>query len=270
MRISRRLLLAILAVGLAACGGPRSGEAPLVVFAAASLRDVAADVAVEFERRNVPLASLREDPVDVVYNFAGSTTLAQQIRAAPGADVFLSADERWVDDLDQAGRTVPGSRRSFLSNRLVVIAHRDADFEIDDPRDLDSLEFRFLALADPDAVPAGRYARAALEHVSWEGGDLWTRVAGRLAPALDVRAALALVESDLEILGIVYRTDAMTSEKVKVLHELPPLDDAPILYSAVLVADGDNPELGRRYLDFLTSPTAREIAERRGFSAAKR
>ncbi len=92
----------------------------------------------------------------------------------------------------------------------------------------------------------------------------------RLAPALDVRAALALVESDPEILGIVYRTDAMTSEKVRVLCVFPPLDDAPIIYSAALIADGDNPELGRRFLDFLTSPPAREIAERHGFTAAER
>ena len=125
-------------------------------------------------------------------------------------------------------------------------------------------------------MPAGRYAKAALEGLQislpapqgalhTDGADLWTAVADRLAPALDVRAALALVESDPEILGIVYRTDARTSEKVRVLHEFPPAAEAPITYCAVLVARADDPELGRLFLDFLARPEARAIAERHGF-----
>ncbi len=249
---------AILAAGLAAaCGAAtEGGRTPVHVFAAASLRDVAAEIGRGFERRH---------PAAVVFNFAGSNTLAQQIDAAPRADVFLSADERWVDFLDRNRRTVPGSRRSFLSNRLVLVAHRDADLEVREPGELAAARFRFLALADPEAVPAGRYARAALGRVKRDGADLWTQVANRLAPTLDVRAALALVESDPEILGVVYRTDAMTSEKVRVLCELPPSDEAPITYFAVLVAGGGRPELGRLFLDFLASPEARAIAEGYGF-----
>lgn len=232
-----------------------------MVFAATSLQEVARDLAAEFERRN---------PAEVVFNFAGSNTLAQQIDAAPRADVLLSADERWMDFLDQAGRTVAGTRRTFLSNRLVLIAHRDASVEVREPRDLARAPFRFLALADPAAVPAGRYARAALERVRWDGADLWAVVADRVAPALDVRAALALVESDPEILGIVYRTDAETSAEVRVLYEFPPANDAPIIYCAAEIAGGQSPELGRRFLDFLVSPTARAIAERHGFETAVR
>ena len=232
------------------------GRTPVHVFAAASLRDVAAEIGRGFERRH---------PAAVVFNFAGSNTLAQQIDAAPRADVFLSADERWVDFLDRNRRTVPGSRRSFLSNRLVVIAHRDADLEVREPGELAAARFRFLALADPEAVPAGRYARAALGRVERDGADLWTQVANRLAPTLDVRAALALVESDPEILGIVYRTDARTSDKVRVLYEFPGADDQPVAYWATRIAGGDNPEAGRLFLDFLASPEARAIAERHGF-----
>ncbi len=275
-RTSLRSLVVLLAVGLGtACGGAEPGTGPLVVFAAASLRDLAGDFAAELERRQ---------PVEVVYNFAGSNTLAQQIHAAPGADVFLSADEAWVDFLDREGRTVAGSRQVFLSNRLVLIGHRDANLAIDDLSDLAAAvapeggkrgtapeggkrgTVRFLAVADPQAVPAGRYARAALERVEWHGGSVWSALAGRIAPTLDVRAALALVESDPEILGVVYSTDAMTSEKVQVLHELAP-GHAPIRYCATLIAGGPNPELGRRFLDLLISPAARELAERHGFTA---
>ena len=260
-----RLWAAILAAGLAACGGPDPGKTPLVVYAAASLRDVAADLGAEFERRH---------PVRVVYNFAGSNTLAQQIRAAPGADVFLSADQAWVDFLELAGRTVAGTRRAFLGNRLVLIARTDAGLEIGAVADLGSAEIRFLAVADPEAVPAGRYARQALERlpapgprpgVDGAGGSLWHALGDKIAPALDVRAALALVESDPEIAGIVYRTDALRSDRVRVVHELPAAD-GPITYAAALVAGGAAPELGRSYLDFLTSASARAIAERHGFS----
>ncbi len=259
MRRSLRLLLLPLAAGLAACGGAESGEPPLMVFAAASLRDVAGDLGADFQRRG---------PAEVVYNFAGSNTLAQQIRAAPGADVFLSADEDWVDFLDQAGRIVAGTRRAFLSNRLVVVARRDSGLEIDDPRDLAERDgLRFLALADPNAVPAGRYAKAALERLPWQGGTLWNALESKAAPALDVRAALALVESDPEIAGIVYRTDAMASDEVRVLHELPAAADMPIRYTAALIAGGPSSEAGRRFLDYLTGPAARAIAERHGFGA---
>ncbi len=255
-------LLALLAAGLTACGAPEPGKTPLMVYAAASLRDVAADLAVELGSRQ---------PSEVVYNFAGSSTLAQQIRAARGADVFLSADEHWVDVLEQAGRTVAGTRRVFLANRLVLIARHDAGIEIDDPRDLATAgtprgsRLRFLALADPQAVPAGRYARAALERLEVEGGTLWRALAGKVAPTLDVRAALALVESDPQIAGIVYRTDAMTSDRVRVLYDFPPSAGAPIHYCATLIAGGDAPELGRRFLDFLASPAARSIAAGHGF-----
>ncbi len=265
MDTSHRWLLALLAIGLAACGETRSERPELLIFAAASLRDVAADFATEFESRY---------PARVVYNFAGSNTLAQQIRAAPGADVFLSADETWVDFLEQARRTVAGTRRAFLSNRLVLISQRDVELGIEHPRDLagaissDGGKLSFLALADPRAVPAGRYARAALERLEIADGSLWTALDGKIAPTLDVRAALALVESDPEIAGIVYRTDTMTSNEVRVLYEFPPSEESPIRYAAVLIAAGEAPELGRLFLDFLTSEEASKIARRNGFSPA--
>ena len=265
MNTSYRWLLTLFAIGLVACGETRPERPELLVFAAASLRDVAADFATEFESRY----SAR-----VVYNFAGSNTLAQQIRAAPGADVFLSADETWVDFLEQAQRTVAGTRRAFLSNRLVLISQRDVELGIEHPRDLaDAIssnggKLSFLALADPQAVPAGRYARAALERLEIADGSLWTALDGKIAPTLDVRAALALVESDPAIAGIVYLTDTMTSDKVRVLYEFPASEEVPIRYAAVQIAAGEEPELGRLFLDFLTSGAASKIARRNGFSPA--
>ncbi len=252
-------------------GGPSGAAAreELVVFAAASLSDVARALATAFEAA---------EPVRLVFNFAGSNTLAQQIDAAPGADLFLSADRRWVEFLEGRGRVEPGSRRELFSNRLVLIAHRRASYRLDDPAELPALGFRFLALADPEAVPAGRYARAHLERLAVpagtsgggsrggaSGGSVWQALAPRVVPALDVRAALALVEADPEAVGVIYRTDARTSPGVQVLYEFPPLADLPIAYWAVVVAGGPAPAAAERFLDYLSSPEALSIVERHGF-----
>jgi molybdate transport system substrate-binding protein len=250
--------LALLAFALTAVACSRSGAPPAgpVIFAAASLQDVAGELAREFERR---------EKAPVVLNLAGSNTLVQQILAAPGADVFLSADRHWVEVLERAGRLTAGSRRALLGNRLVLIAAHESEVRVESPQDLAGADFRFLALADPEAVPAGRYAKAALSEIPVEGGTLWQAVSARVAPALDVRAALALVEADPRILGIVYKTDARQSEMVRVLHEFSPDGAARVTYYGALVEDGDRPALGRRFLDFVAGPEGRRIAERHGF-----
>ncbi len=257
MRLSRRAIAAVMALSLITCAEPDTAIDPLVIFAAASLRDVATDFGADFETRH---------GTRIIFNFAGSNTLAQQIQAAPMADIFLSADRHWVDFLDDNDRTVDGSRRAFLGNRLVLIAHLDAGFEFDEPTDLATANFRFLALADPIAVPAGRYAKAALEQFDWDGSDLWSAVSDRVAPALDVRAALHLVETDPQILGIVYRTDVNTSDKIRVLLELREFEASPIAYWATQIKDGKHPEAASRFLDYLTGSSASEIAERHSFT----
>jgi molybdate transport system substrate-binding protein len=255
---SRGLVAALIVCAALACVPRPGGESELVVFAAASLRDVAEDLAAEFESRH---------PARVVFNFAGSNVLAQQIRSAPRADVFVSADRDWVEALDRHGEIVAGSKRSFLSNSLVLIAQRDSAWRLTGLEELAALDYRFLAVADPAAVPAGRYARGALERVGGPGASLWDRLADRLAPALDVRAALALVESDPRILGLVYRTDALSSPAVRVLLELEPSPGAPIDYWAARIAGGDSPELAAAFVEFLAEPVARRIAEDHGFIA---
>ena len=246
------LALSVLGAG---CGGTqKTGD--VMVFAAASLREVAVDLAAAFER---------DHGRRVRFNFAGSNTLAQQIRAAPRVDVFLSADEDWIRFVEDRGDAVPGSRRVFLANGLVAIRHRDSALRLNGPADLATAPFRHLALGDPSAVPAGRYARAYLERSS---NGLWAAVADRVVPALDVRAALALVASDPEILGIVYRTDVKASDRVRILFEFAPRDDLPIVHWAVAIRQDESPRAGLEFLQFLERPEAREIALRHGFAAA--
>ena len=262
MRTAFRLaFLAALALPATACGDrdARVAAGGVRVFAAASLVELVGELAAGFEGA----AGAVVEP-----NLAASNTLAQQILAAPGADVFLSADRHWVEVLERAGRAVPGSRRALFGNRLVLIASAAAGTAAVRPEQLPAVRFSHLALADPAAVPAGRYARAALDEIPFGDGTVWQAVAGRVAPALDVRAALALVESDPEILGIVYLTDARQSDRVRVLHEFPPRGAARVTYWGALIEGGGRPALGRRFLDYVSGPEGRRIAERHGFGAA--
>ncbi len=227
-----------------------------MVFAAASLREVVQELGQAFEQKH---------HIALVYNFAGSNTLAQQIQTAPLADVFLSADARWVDFLEKAGRTLPGLRSPFLSNRLVVISQPHSGTALVHPSRLKDAPFKALALANPEAVPAGRYAKAFLESVRVEGQSLWDWVKEKTVPTLDVRAALALVESDPAVWGIVYRTDAATSDRVQVLYEVPPTLHPPIVYWAAAIQGRPQVNGAKTFLQFLRGPEARAIYKKHGF-----
>lgn len=231
-----------------------------MVYAAASLRDALFELADRFRAA---------EGIEPKFNLAGSNVLALQIDAAPAADVYLSADEQWMDFLAERGRIDPGTRRTFLSNRLVIVVNRDHPARRLDPTELAAPGFRFVSLADPEAVPAGRYAREYLAGVAVDGGDLWSALRARVVPAPDVRAALGLVEAEPDIAGIVYRTDARASAKVRVVHEVAPAAGPEIRYAAAVVTGAPNPEAGRRFLAFLESPDARAVFERHGFATIR-
>jgi len=260
-------LLVVSLLALAGCGGHEPSGRPLVVFAAASLEEAMTEVA-ELHHE--------ETGVEVALNTAGSNVLAQQVRAGAAADVLVSADARWIDDLAAAGLLDPESRRELLTNRLAVIAHPAAGLSLERLEDLGALRFDHLSLADPESVPAGRYARSLLRATPSDGGTVWRDVSGRLVPAPDVRAALALVAADKGAVGIVYRSDVVADRGVELLLEIDREPDPPIRYVGAVVrrppesvaasertADGEAGAMG--FLDLLSSTAAREIFERHGF-----
>jgi len=244
---------------LCSLGGctPDTGPAPqLMVFAAASLNDVMSEVGNRFEQ---------EHGIHVNYNFAGSNVLAQQLIAAPKADLFISANKAWMRRLGQARRIVPGSRQAVLGNRLVVIVNHASTLE-GDPRELFCAPaFEHLSIGNPEAVPAGIYTREWLEKVSCNGTSAWNAVAGRIAPAPNVRAALGLVEADRDIPGIVYATDASMSDKVRVIHEVSGKDAPLITYHAAMVNNESGHEQAKLFLRFLSGEQAAEVFHRYGF-----
>jgi molybdate transport system substrate-binding protein len=260
--IKATLRAAVFALGLVAVAwvlrpsppAPRADD--VMVFAAASLREVMQELGDAFER---------EHTSGVRLNLAGSNVLARQIVAASGADVFVSADDRWMDQVEAAGRVIEGSRRAILANRLVVVAPASSDWRMDEPADLATLDFAHLAIADPDAVPAGRYARAFLSGVALDEGSLWSALADRVVPTVDVRAALALVEADPSTVGIVYRTDAAAAPRTRILYEVAGDATPPIRYYAARIERADAPAAARRFYELLFSPGARDIFARHGF-----
>jgi molybdate transport system substrate-binding protein len=240
---------------------------PIVVFAAASLEGAMLEVAAAYTARFV---------IGVALNTSGSNVLAQQIEAGAPADVFVSADARWIDDLIQRGALEAATRRELLTNRLVVIAHEDADFDLRRLSSLGELPFRYLSLADPDSVPAGRYARSLLEGTPATTGTVWDEVASRVAPAPDVRAAMAMVAAEPEAVGIVYRSDLKSGDgadgagspgHVVTLLEIDREPDPPIRYVGALVSRPGSfkRRAAAELLDFMAGAEARAIFERHGF-----
>lgn len=227
----------------------RDGE--LAVLAAASLTEAMADVAAAWRARGEPGLRLQ---------LGGSNELARQIAAGAPGDLFVSADAAKMDGLERSGLLVPGTRRDLLGNRLVVIVPADAP-PLAAPEALAGPLVTRLALAQPDAVPAGIYARAWLER-----RGLWARVRARVVASENVRGALAAVASGNAEAGIVYATDAAVSTRVRVAFEVPAGEAPPVVYPVAVLAGSERPAAARRLLEFLSGPEARALFERRGFT----
>ena len=240
---------------LSGCGLPvREAETAPVVFAAASLQEVMGDVSEAWVRRG------HRAPV---VSFAGSSALARQIGGGAQADLFISADEAWMDALQDQGRVVVASRAVLARNRLVLVAAAPAaPLDLRDRRAFSAaLGEGRLAMADPEAVPAGRYGKAALMTI-----NLWSIVEGRLAPTENVRAALALVERRAAPLGVVYETDARASRKAGLVAVLPARSHPPIVYPVARLTRSDNPE-AEAFRRYLLSEEAAAFFRARGFAA---
>lgn len=250
-----RPILTLLAglLALAGCGQRQEAPGAPLVLAAASLQEAMTEAADAWAAKGHARPTV---------SFAASSALARQIIADAPADLFVSADQEWMDAVERAGKLRTGTRRPFLGNRLVLITpvampHRPAETI---RSALARLGERRLAMADPDAVPAGRYGKAALTSLG-----LWTGMEHRIARAENVRAALALVERADAPYGIVYETDARASTRVRVVAAFPPDSHPPIVYPVALLASSAAPD-ARGFLDFLLSAEGRAIFARHGFT----
>lgn len=244
------IALAVFASSTAAV--PQTRKPPLVL-AAASLQEslTAAADAWTARRHRRPVIS-----------FAASSALARQVEAGAPADLFVSADEDWMTELQKKGLIRPGTRVSFLGNSLVLIAPAQSKGSMTIRQGFPlarALGSGRLAVADPDAVPAGKYARASLSSLG-----VWGQVEPKLARAENVRAALALVERGEAPYGIVYATDARASKLVRVVGVLPANTHPPITYPIAVLNSATSPD-AEGFRRFLTSPEGKAIFRRFGF-----
>ncbi len=229
-------------------------QRPVTVLAAASLQESMNAAADIWARRGHPRP---------VVSFAASSALARQAEAGAPADLFVSADLEWMDYLDTRGVLAAGTRATLLGNRLVLVAPADSRVQVALRPGVDLrrvLGQGRLAMADPDAVPAGRYGKAALERLG-----AWNSVAPQVVRAENVRAALALVERGVAPLGIVYATDAKASAKVRVVATFPAASHPPIVYPIARLKASRNPE-GEAFRRFLISRAGKAIFIRYGFT----
>ncbi|WP_348761469.1 molybdate ABC transporter substrate-binding protein [uncultured Salinisphaera sp.] len=250
-----RVLLAALLLCLAS---PALAGSSITVFAAASLKNAMDQVATQYEAAH----PARE----VKVSYAGSATLARQIEAGAPADVYVSANEQWMDQLDDDGLIDRASRRNLLTNTLVVVTPRDsaASVNLAAPGQIAQAlpEGAYLAMADTRSVPAGIYGRQALKSLG-----LWTALDGRIAQAEDVRAALALVARGESPLGIVYGSDAVAEKDVRVVARFDADSHDAIVYPAAVTKQANEPA-ARQFLTYLGSEPAGRVFTRWGFSLA--
>ena len=247
-RAMRGGLLAALLLILAA--PVQAGQ--VTVFAAASTTDAVQAVLTAFRKAH--------PRTDVRASFAASSTLAKQIARGAPADLYISANVAWMDYLADRGAIDPASRVDLLGNRLVLVASPMSPVSGDLAKLPEALGERRLAIGDPAHVPAGIYAKQALQALGF-----WEKVADRAAFAADVRAALALVGRGEAAAGIVYATDARISDRVKRVATLPADSHPPIHYPLARVAGAAGPEVRRLY-DFFRSNEAQAIFRDHGFT----
>lgn len=241
-----------LLLGLSPVVGKVAVAETVTVFAAASLKDALDE--------NVRLYQARSGD-KIVVSYAASSALAKQIEAGAPADVFISADLDWMDHLEQRRLIKTGTRLNLLRNRLVLIAPADSTTSVKIEREFPLARILGdgrLAMANPDAVPAGKYGKASLQALG-----VWKEVQPKVAAAENVRAALVLVSRGEAPLGIVYRTDAAVEPRVRVVGEFPENSHSPIIYPAAITATGKS--AATAFLHSLSAPAARAVFEKYGF-----
>ena len=228
-------------------------DRPVTVFAAASMKNALEEIVALWKA---------ETGNEAVLSFAGSSLLARQILQDAPADLYISANVQWMDEVEKANRLAPGTRRYLVSNRLVLVSAGNKRNEIDLTPDLDLaglLDGGKLAMALVDAVPAGQYGKAALENLG-----MWEAVAPHVVQADNVRAALQYVATGEAPYGIVYASDAVAEPRVFVASVFPADSHPPIRYPVAMLKQGDRAQT-RSLLGFLASDEAGNVFLKHGF-----
>ncbi|ASN03815.1 molybdate ABC transporter substrate-binding protein [Virgibacillus necropolis] len=227
-------------------------EKELFISAAASLSGALEKISEDYEAEN--------PNVNLTLNFSGSGKLAQQIQQGAPVDVFLSADQYWMDVLEHDNLISPNTRMNFAKNSLVLITHKDSNKKVNSLKDINPNSLGQIAIGNPESVPAGKYAKEALTNVG-----LSDKLIGHFVYAKDVRQVLTYVESGNVEIGFVYGTDLHRAENVQALMEIDSSLYPPIIYPAAVMSTTEHPELAKDFVEYLQSDSAQVILENYGF-----
>ena len=239
---------------LISCEKKKRNFKEIKISAAASLSDVINEITSNYEKEN---------SIKFINNFAASSILAKQIVKDYDADIYLSANEKWMDYISKKGKTYKSSERIFLSNTLTIVVLKDSKIKLNSLSDLKDSKIKKISIGDPSHVPAGIYAKKALENA-----NLWKYVKNKCVGAANVRAAMSYVENKTLDLALVYKTDALVSKKVKKLLEIKPPLCPEIKYLSAIVKKNSLPAKKEviDFMDYLQSEPAKKIFIKYGFS----
>jgi len=218
--------------------------------AAASLTDALTEIGKLY---------MQETDERVFFNFGASSLLVRQIEEGAPGDLMFSADEEKMDSLEQKGLLLPSTRKSVLSNTLVIVVSLDSTLKLKSAKELENFKGR-IAIAEYLSVPAGIYARQYLMKIG-----IWEKIQDRLVPVQNVRAALAAVESGNVETGFVYKTDAQISKRVRIAYEIPQKEGPVISYSLAVLKESKDPATAKRFWEYILKPESLKIFQKYGF-----
>ncbi|MFZ1026004.1 MAG: molybdate ABC transporter substrate-binding protein [Limnoraphis robusta] len=244
----------LLAVGCSQTSPQTSAQTELIISAAASLTDAMNAIQPLYQQEN--------PEVKLTYNFGPSGSLQQQIEQGAPVDVFISAAPKQMNDLEEKGLLLSGTRKDLLKNAIVLIVPK-ANPKVKTFQDLMNGKVGKIGIGEPESVPAGRYAKEVLTSM-----NMYDKLQPKLVFAKDVRQVLTYVETGNVDAGMVYTTDAKISDKISIVATAPAGSHSPIIYPIAVIKDSKNPEAAKGFVSFLSSNTAKSVFERYGFGLA--
>jgi len=225
----------------------------LIISVAASLKDVMGEIEKNYETdyKGTKLS----------FNFGASGSLEQQIENGAPVDIFISAALKQVDDLDKKGYLLAGSQSNLLKNDIVLIVPRDSKINIKDFYGLNDEKIKVIGIGEPKSVPVGQYSLEVFKKL-----NILNSVESKLIYGKDVRTVLTWVETENVDAGIVYKTDAILSDKIKIIGSAPKDSHSPVIYPAAIIKDTKYVSEAKKFLEFLKGKKAKEIFIKYGFT----
>jgi molybdate transport system substrate-binding protein len=251
------LIVVCVVLLVAGCGENKApATIELNVSAAVSLKDALGEIQQNYAKKN--------PNVKLFFNLGASGNLQKQIEQGAPADIFISAASKQMDELEAEGLVTKSTRKNLVENKLVLIVQKDSTIVLNKFDEIVQDSVKQLAIGEPETVPAGQYAREVLTKLG-----IWDEVKGKAVLAKDVRTVLAYVETGNAEVGVVYRTDAASSDKVKIVAVAPEGSHKPIVYPAAVLTSSKQPQAAADFLDYLFDPASKAVFEKYGFEMSR-